>query len=900
MSKGPANGHHERAHESRKPGWWRRVRHWWSKTAVARAYGNLADRLYDWWHPPSEKKTGYYGYYGSSRQGRLRRAWDAVRHGIRHSPPARLWRALSERFTDWYYPVVEQDPTKPNRGYGYGYYGQLRRGRLSILFRGIRSWIRQSVPMRLVVKAANAFYNWYYPEVDDLHPYPAYGYYGRRRRSRLALAVSRVRRGVRESWVGRVGRRLKTALWEWWYPEVPEDHGGYGYGYYGGLRRRSRLALAVRAVRRRWRASWAGRTWRRFSVAAWEWYYPEPDPAALVGYGYGRQKRISRPVRFLRRRMKWFRSTWLGRKLRWLLDDIESFLFYLGVRIRQDFGWWRIRQLSTRWQTWVVVGGLAAVVGFGYWYGVPYYRSVMERQYAQQAQLLLKKGDLPRAILRARQTLALNSSNAIATRVFGDVADFYNSPMAMYWRQRASALTPNTTNSLALASTALKMESFPFPTAQKALGEVTAEARETPTFHLIAGAMALKLNKLDDAERHYTEALKLSPNDPAARMSLAVVRLHSQNPKIIADSRTALELLRTDRGVGLLALRSLVAESVDRRELDRAETLSKQVITNAQAAFSDRVLHLAILNANRSSEITNFLRQTQTNAAANPMAIAKLVAWMNSTGRAKEALDWLATLPPGLTQQGLLPISKADCYVTLRAWDELEAVLMKERWPGLDHVRFAMLAMAGWRRDGVRQPTAWRLAVRNASQSPLALTTLVDLAAGWGWLDEVESVLWDAVEGFPHQSWPLESLTRFCATRGNTAGLRRVYATQMQRKAEDRLAQNNYAMTSLLLKQDLTQAWETAAKLHEADPGSAIFASTYAFSLYQQGRTKDAIAVLGALPLDQLDDPSLALYYGVFLVADGQKEVAKNYLDRAAKAFMLPEEAALLKQARAM
>ena len=80
--------------------------------------------------------------------------------------------------------------------------------------------------------------------------------------------------------------------------------------------------------------------------------------------------------------------------------------------------------------------------------------------------------------------------------------------------------------------------------------------------------------ELAEAEQHYAEALKLQPNSPVTRMSLAVVQLQSKDPKVIADSRITLELLNTDGKLGILPLRSLVAESVTEHDFTRAEQLS--------------------------------------------------------------------------------------------------------------------------------------------------------------------------------------------------------------------------------------------------------------------------------------------------------------------------------------
>jgi len=452
------------------------------------------------------------------------------------------------------------------------------------------------------------WHTWLYPPAKD--PYAYYGYYGRGRSNRLTRAWHHLRRRISQTAPARRYRILLGRLHDWWYPP---SEGGYPYYGYYGRGPRSRPAKAWHHCKRKVRDSWLGRQYTLLTGRLYFWWYPPPD----ISRGYYPHRPVSRPVRAMRRWLRWFRNTWLGRKMGWLLDDIADLLYFTRRRLAEDFGWRRVRRWLLRWQTGVLLGCLLAATGFGCKYGVPRYHHFLEQRYGQQAERFLAKGDFARAMLRARQILQFNVENPVATRVIADVADWFSSPFAMYWRQRTVLFAPNVTNRLALASTAMRAEAFPFPTAAKALNEIQPESRQTLAYHLVAGALAVKLSNLDEAEQHYTEAVKLAPANPASRMSLAVVRLQSKDPKVIADSRTTLELLRTDRQLGLLAQRSLVAESIGRRDFERAENLSSQVLTNAQCSFSDRILHLAVLNAARRTNFQAFLAETEQQAREN-------------------------------------------------------------------------------------------------------------------------------------------------------------------------------------------------------------------------------------------------------------------------------------------
>jgi Flp pilus assembly protein TadD len=210
-----------------------------------------------------------------------------------------------------------------------------------------------------------------------------------------------------------------------------------------------------------------------------------------------------------------------------------------------------------------------------------------------------------------------------------------------------------------------------------------------------------------------------------------------------------------------------------------------------------------------------------------------------------------------------------------------------------------MLALA-LRKEASKQGSAlaWDRAVRLASEAPTALGVLAQLAVDWGWLPEAEQVLWRAASKVPNQPWPLTSLQDLYIAHRDTAGLRRVYQALMQRDPNDELARNNFAMLSLLSGKDLPTAHEYAAELYARKPANPVFASTYAFSLHLQGKTKEGIGVLRALKPDDLANPAVAVYYGVLLSAAGEAQASKDYLDKSSKAFLLPEELALVTSAR--
>jgi len=95
----------------------------------------------------------------------------------------------------------------------------------------------------------------------------------------------------------------------------------------------------------------------------------------------------------------------------------------------------------------------------------------------------------------------------------------------------------------------------------------------------------------------------------------------------------------------------------------------------------------------------------------------------------------------------------------------------------------------------------------------------------------------------------------------------------------------------------LPKAHELASEVFAKHSDQAIVASTYAYSLYMQGRTKEGLAVLNRLKPEALETPAIALYYGLLLGSSGETNRAAKYLGIAQKADLMPEEKALLAEA---
>ena len=263
-----------------------------------------------------------------------------------------------------------------------------------------------------------------------------------------------------------------------------------------------------------------------------------------------------------------------------------------------------------------------------------------------------------------------------------------------------------------------------------------------------------------------------------------------------------------------------------------------------------------------------------------------------------DALAWLTGCPAKLRAEQPVPLALVDCYLARKDWRGLDTSLQEQKWGDLEFLRFAFLSRsAAELNQKLAADSRWRTAIREAGDRLGPLTALMTMATTWGRDQAREELLWQIAQRFPRERWALRELERLYLAAGNTHGLNKVYSTMASYAPNNFIAQNNLAATSLLLKLNLPKAHALAKEVFTQHPKEAIVASTYAFSLHLQGRTKEGLGVLDKLKPEALETPSVALYYGLLLSANGDTNKAGKYLGIAQKTDLLPEEKALAAEA---
>jgi Flp pilus assembly protein TadD len=547
----------------------------------------------------------------------------------------------------------------------------------------------------------------------------------------------------------------------------------------------------------------------------------------------------------------------------------------------------------------ILACAVLAVACFGLWFFVrPAYKRHRETQAMAQARSYMAKGDYRNASLSARQALRINPLGLEASRIMANLAERVRSPDVLDWRRRIAEIAPTVENKLQLASSALRVQAPPYPLAAETLEELKGSATNVAAYHAISAELALRLKRTSEAATQFEQASRLEPTNELYQLNLAVLQLRSTNALASSPARATLERLRASTNVGMVALRWLVADGLGRDDLPAADRFSRQLLADPRALPDDRLQHLTILRQSKDPEFGPYLSAIQKGALTNALEIYGIAAWMVGHNFVGEAFSWLTNCPAKVRAEQPVPLALVDCYLAKKDWAGLETFLEAQKWGDLEFMRFAFLSRAAAEQNQKLAAEArWRSAVREAGERLGPLNALLIMATSSGRQQAREELLWQIAKRFPGQHWALRELERSYLASGNTRGLNKLYSTMASYMPKNFAAQNNLTATSLLLKLNLTRTHELAKEIYSAHPEEPIVTSTYAFSLYLQGRTKEGLAALEKLKPEALETPSVAVYYGLLLSEAGQTNKASKYLGIAQKSELLPEEKTLVAEA---
>ncbi|HVV72939.1 MAG TPA: hypothetical protein VHI52_15800, partial [Verrucomicrobiae bacterium] len=475
----------------------------------------------------------------------------------------------------------------------------------------------------------------------------------------------------------------------------------------------------------------------------------------------------------------------------------------------------------------------------------PAYLRFKEHTAVGRAQRFLARGELASASLSARQALLLNPTNAAACEIMAEVADGTWPPQALDWRRRLIALRPTIENKLRFAATALRVQGPPHPLASQVLEELRPVATNLVAYCNLRADLALRLNHYAEAETWIESASRLEPASERHRFNLAVLWLNHTNRARLAEARAILCHLESDTNFAVPALRCLALDKIRAGDLGEAQQLTGKLHTHPRAALQDQLLWLDVLYAEGSPQFTSGLLAVQRQVATNPAALSEVSSFLVHHGMAEQGRNWLQKQPKSIQRLQPMPLALVECHFALKDWTAAERLLEDAPWEEFEPMRLAFLSQAAFEiHDRNAAESRWRLAVSHARGRLGCLMWLAARAEAWGRQKERLELLWEIASEFPSERWALDELARSYLARGNTRSLHEVCTKLLALDPNDLSSRNNFANTALLLKTNLAQAHRVARELFSEHSGDPAVASTYAYSLYLQGRTNAALLTM--------------------------------------------------------
>ena len=571
----------------------------------------------------------------------------------------------------------------------------------------------------------------------------------------------------------------------------------------------------------------------------------------------------------------------------------QSFTGWEPVKTRR--AWYQRREL---WLTAavVVLAGIGVVIGprakrrFDRWAGA---------QAVKQAVEFMAKGDAEHAVLAARRAIDLNPMDAEANRIIAQGLEKSGAPVALQWRRRLDSIRPGDPENLLAWSKGALMQGY-LETAAEVLGKVKPSDRDTAAYHDLAARLALARRDEAEAESHWKEAIRLAPKDENFRLKLAVLQRRYGAGDARGKALEALREMGTAENAGRTAQFALMTDALSRRDGTAAKQAAAAIASAPGATIMDRLAPLSVLKTLDDPDFSLALARLRETMLAKPEELYQLLLWMNGHDLALIVLDWARQLPPELIARVPVCVAVADARLRAMDWKAVLTSVAPGGWASFEFARLAYKSRALERTDDTGGSTeAWQKAVAAAEARPERLDALSRLAFDWRWEKRGLDVLWKMASSGPAPRRVLDTLWAKAVAEGNADQLCAVSKLRMNADPQNVEARSNVVRYSLLTRSKETGIHDLADALYREKPGNPEIVATYALSLYQRRRIREALAATSALPPEHLRRPEVARYHAILLTAVGRGSEAAEYFDLGEKGVILPAEQAILGRSRA-
>lgn len=527
----------------------------------------------------------------------------------------------------------------------------------------------------------------------------------------------------------------------------------------------------------------------------------------------------------------------------------------------------------------------------------PVYKDWREERWLTMAGKFREQNELRNAGLVLRKVIDANPVSLDAWELILSIAREEDGPGLLPIYNQIALLKPNDEElHLEWATAAIRRGNF--AAAKTALDKL--EGNDSPTYHRLAAAVGLGSEELEIAEVHFRRLLELEPDDKQVALNLAIVHLQLDNEVQAQKGRQNLLALAAEGGdIRTPAIRALLTDALAKDRLTDAKRYTNELRLQDNLLFRDRLLILQALDRTDTDQYGVYLNEVMVQAGENITRIRSLARFLNNFAQREPLRRWIESLPEELRDDQEVNLQYIETLVFMEDLPALEARLRNLPWERDDFYRNAILAhtLRGQGRER-EAGEMWQRAVIAAQESIRDQRILYLQAKSWNWDAERLDLLSRIYQRNPREKWAFVELFAHFQTTRNTPELTRLFSRQVEVDVADIYARNNLAYLWLLQRSNLSRAYTLAQETYNKDPENAQFRTTYAFSLYRQGRNDESLRVFNEMDEEEKNASARALHYSLILAANNKWDQVKATTERLPPANLFPEEDRLLDELR--
>jgi tetratricopeptide (TPR) repeat protein len=527
-------------------------------------------------------------------------------------------------------------------------------------------------------------------------------------------------------------------------------------------------------------------------------------------------------------------------------------------------------------------------------WGLDHYRVWRYQHLLHYAAASAAKSDWEGVEFSLRQAMQIRPGDIEPYEKLADYAEKLEPSQAIQWRRSVAQHEPGyLRHRIAWAQTALKQGNV--AQAAEALKGIDKSSSETAPVQSLIATISAAAGDLAGATKAAIEAVTLDPGNATNRFILARLQLAGTNAAIVDLARSQIEKVSAEPGFALEANRVLGMDALKRKDLKMARQRLEAALRDSGADLNDRLRILDLLTLEDSPQLSAQLATVQGTAGTNVAKVLAVAKWMNARGHASDGVQWLKGQPTNLLTHPLIRAARLEAYLAARQGADCANWLGSENWEGEDYLRLALLARVHFGMGQTNECDAtWQKAVDKGRTTPRGRRALWQTAAEAGWREKVMKMLELSAEAPTDREWALGVLFDHYSRIPDTHKMLDISRRLLAVEPDDAMVRNNVAALSLLLKEDVDTGYKLARQAWTERPQDPAILATYGYALLLKGKAAEALDVFERIPPQYAAHPSIAVYYGAVLAANGQTKKAQPFLKVASTGHILPEEEKLL------